>query len=100
MTDKNNNNLDFLDNEYIEDITDDLFKIFGNSKKSKLYGTNGDLHEEFNHYELYEKLKNKNLWLLCYNNCDYIKDLYKDYYISSESWKYGMNNHVTVYLIY
>lgn len=54
-------------------------------KKSKLYGNNGDLHEEFNHDELYEKLKNKKLWLLCYNNCDYIKDLYKDYYISSES---------------
>ena len=59
--------------------------------KSKLYGNNGDLHENFAHDELYNKLKKNKLWLLCYNNCDYIKNLYKDYHIISESLSYGMN---------
>ncbi len=28
---------------------------------------------------------------MTYNNCDYIRNLYKDYTIIETSWKYGMN---------
>lgn len=60
-------------------------------KKSKLYGNNGDLHENFNHEKLFKCLKNKKNWLLTYNNCDFIKNLYKDYKIIETNWTYGMN---------
>jgi DNA adenine methylase len=61
-------------------------------KKSKLYGHNGDMHESFNHQTLYDLLKTKNNWILTYNNCDYIKAMYKDYTILETSWSYGMNS--------
>ena len=41
--------------------------------------------------KLYKILKTKTNWLLTYNNCDYINNLYKDYKIIETSWSYGMN---------
>jgi DNA adenine methylase len=71
-------------------------------KKSKLYGNNGDMHENFDHVALFNILKNKNEvsgtigskkhWIMTYNNCDYIKNLYKDFIIIETCWSYGMNN--------
>jgi len=60
-------------------------------KQSKLYGNNGDMHENFNHNKLYDLIKTKKNWLITYNNCDYIRNLYKDYKILEVDWKYGMN---------
>jgi DNA adenine methylase len=60
-------------------------------KKSKLYGTKGDLHTNFDHQKLHEILKTKKKWMLTYNNCDYIRNLYKDYKIIEVSWSYSMN---------
>lgn len=60
-------------------------------KKSKLYGNNGDLHENFDHIKLYEKIKNIPNWILTYNDCKYIRNLYKDFIIIDTSWSYGMN---------
>ena len=59
--------------------------------KSKLYGNNGDLHEGFNHNLLFELLTTKKNWVLTYNNCEYIRNLYKDYIILDVNWIYGMN---------
>ncbi len=59
--------------------------------KSNLYGNNGDMHENFNHKKLYKRLKNKKKWILTYNDCQYIRDLYKDYIIIETNWSYGMN---------
>ena len=42
-------------------------------KKSKLYGNNGDMHEDFNHNELYNCLKDRKNWIMTYNNCEFIK---------------------------
>ena len=75
-----NNSLLFLDPPYYLD-----------KKKSKLYGNNGDMHENFNHEKLYEKLLKKKNWIMTYNNCDYIKELYKNYKIIEIDWKYSMN---------
>ena len=58
---------------------------------SKLYGNNGDMHEDFNHEKLFNILKSKKNWLLTYNNCEYIRNLYKDYLILDVNWSYGMN---------
>lgn len=60
-------------------------------KQSKLYGNNGDMHENFNHELLFEVLKTRTNWLMTYNNCEYIKKLYKDYLIIDVNWNYGMN---------
>ncbi len=65
------------------------------NKKSKLYGNKGDLHENFNHENLYialNELKNDVSWMMTYNNCDFIKNLYKDYVIIDVNWAYGMNS--------
>lgn len=60
-------------------------------KKSKLYGNNGDMHENFDHDKLYKCLSTEPNWIMTYNNCDYIKHLYKDFKIIELSWSYGMN---------
>ena len=60
-------------------------------KESKLYGKNGDLHEGFDHEKLFESVKHKTNWMMTYNNCEYIRDLYKDFTIIETSWAYGMN---------
>jgi DNA adenine methylase len=60
-------------------------------KKSKLYGKDGDMHYDFDHKRLFNNLQNKKNWIMTYNNCSYIKELYKDYKIIEASWKYGMN---------
>lgn len=60
---------------------------------SKLYGNRGDLHDNFSHKKLRNILTSRNNWILCYNNCKYIKKLYKDVGLIIEvSWKYGMNS--------
>ena len=87
---KNNNNhtnlLLFLDPPYYLE------------KNSKLYGTNGDMHENFEHKKLFDLLsndENKNIkFIMTYNNCKYIKDLYtqnNNCKILDVNWSYGMN---------
>jgi DNA adenine methylase len=56
-----------------------------------LYGTKGDKHKNFNHEGLAELLKKRKGWILSYNNCGFIKDLYKDYEIVFPEWSYGMS---------
>ena len=59
--------------------------------KSKLYGNNGDMHETFDHEKLFEIISKRKNWIMTYNNCDYIKNLYKKFKIIETSWTYGMN---------
>lgn len=58
---------------------------------SKLYGTNGDLHENFNHQNLHDIIVKSSHWILTYNDCEYIRKLYSKYIIIEVDWKYGMN---------
>lgn len=60
-------------------------------EKSCLYGSQGDLHENFPHQKLHNILRSKKNWILCYNDCLYIRQLYRGYDIISLSWAYGMN---------
>ena len=87
-------NIDF--EEFINknnDITNLLFldPPYYLEKSSKLYGNNGDMHENFDHDKLYKCLLTKRNWMMTYNNCDYIKNLYKDYKIIELNWTYSMN---------
>jgi DNA adenine methylase len=61
------------------------------NENSNLYGKNGDMHENFNHEKLFQVLKKRKNWIMTYNNCDYIRDLYKNYEIREIKWSYGMN---------
>jgi DNA adenine methylase len=58
---------------------------------SKLYGNKGNLHIRFDHAKLANILKNKQNWIMTYNDCEYIRVLYKDYEIIDTNWTYGMN---------
>ena len=87
-------NLDYVD--FLSKMKDINMVIFLDppyylKKKSKLYGNNGDLHNTFNHEKLYTLLSNRNNWFMTYNNCEYIKKLYKNFKIIETSWSYGMN---------
>lgn len=59
--------------------------------KSNLYGNKGDAHKNFDHEGLSELLKKRKGWILSYNNCDYIKELYKGYSFVFPEWSYGMS---------
>ena len=92
----NENFEDFLNKEEL--FIDDKTLIFLDppyyleEKSNKLYGNLGDLHKDFNHLALFNLIKIKRNWILTYNNCDFIKNLYKDYkIIDNIKWNYGMN---------
>jgi len=62
---------------------------------SYIYGKDGDMHESFNHVAFAAKIKSRKNWILSYNDCKYIRDLYAGCRIFSESWSYGMNSSKT-----
>ena len=76
---ENNKQLTFMDPPY----------YLGNN--SKLYGKNGNMHDSFDHEALSKILKSKNHWVLCYNDCPFIRKLYSEYTIIEVNWSYGMN---------
>lgn len=56
-----------------------------------LYGYKGNAHKDFDHLGLHNLLSNRNEWILSYNNCPEIKELYSDYEIVYPEWSYGMS---------
>ena len=101
------NKIEELDFTNIEIYNDDFYEFINNfnicsslmfldppyylENKSKLYGNNGDLHQDFNHELLFDLLNTKKNWIITYNNCEYIRNLYKDFIIIDVNWSYGMN---------
>ncbi len=59
---------------------------------SKLYGYKGDMHTDFDHAELARILQSKSNWILSYNDCPEVRELYEGYDIRTPSWVYGMAN--------
>lgn len=60
---------------------------------NKLYGSSGDMHEKFQHNDLYTRLvsiPHKN-WIMSYNNSSKIQEMYKNYDCIEAMWAYGMN---------
>ena len=64
---------------------------FLSGARNKLYGDEGDMHEFFPHLSLFSELKQRDNWILSYNDCEEIRSLYRDYDIQEASWTYGMN---------
>jgi DNA adenine methylase len=101
------NKIEELDFTNIEIYNNDFYEFINNfniisslmfldppyylENKSKLYGNKGDLHQDFNHELLFDLLNTKKNWIITYNNCEYIRNLYKDFIIIDVNWSYGMN---------
>ncbi len=60
--------------------------------KSSLYGKKGNAHKDFNHEALAAILLQRKNWILSYNDCKEIRDLYNGFRIITPEWKYGMSN--------
>lgn len=61
--------------------------------KSALYGKNGNLHKSFNHELFADNMKEcKHRWLITYDDCEYINDLFSFAHIIKWDLKYGMRN--------
>ena len=56
-----------------------------------LYGMKGDHHSGFDHDGLASILKKRERWLLSYNDCPMIRDLYNDFKIITIKWSYSMS---------
>lgn len=62
--------------------------------KSKLYGKKGHLHTSFDHVRFAETMKKiKHRWLITYDDCPIIRDLFKFANITTWELQYGMNNY-------
>jgi DNA adenine methylase len=59
--------------------------------RAKLYGVEGDMHSFFPHMALYSILRKRDKWILSYNDCEEVRELYRDYQIHDAEWTYGMN---------
>lgn len=58
-----------------------------------LYGKNGDMHKNFDHEHFAEVMKNcKHKWLITYNDCEYIRNLFSFAIIIPFEASYGMKN--------
>ena len=62
------------------------------SDKDKLYGDKGSTHFGFDHKGLYDIITQRSRWMLSYNDCEEIRELYKDYQIIEAEWAMGMKN--------
>lgn len=61
-------------------------------EKSKLYGIDGDLHENFDHVKFHDTItKLNNNYIITYNDSPFIRNLYEGHVIISAEWSYGMN---------
>jgi len=60
--------------------------------KSTLYGYKGNAHKDFDHFGLATILKNRSKWILSYNDCLEIRNLYRGFKILTPNWKYGMSS--------
>lgn len=58
----------------------------------RLYGNRGDMHEGFDHELLANLLKQRNGWILSYNDTPQIRGLYEGYEIITPEWTYGMSS--------
>ena len=58
----------------------------------KLYGERGDMHEDFDHEALAGLLRNRDGWILSYNDCQFVRELYDQHPFVPVEWAYGIAN--------
>lgn len=57
-----------------------------------LYGQRGGMHNNFDHAGLAGLLRGRDRWVLSYNDCDLIRDLYAGCSFTKAEWAYGISN--------
>ena len=60
-------------------------------KNDSLYGVKGSTHKQFNHELLAKLLLGRDEFLLSYNDCELVRDLYSGCEFHVAEWAYGMN---------
>lgn len=88
-------NLDYKDlvNEDGQNVFIFLDPPYYSATKSALYGKNGNLHKAFDHEKFADTMKNcKHKWLITYDDCEYIRELFSFANIISWDLTYGMRN--------
>lgn len=58
----------------------------------RLYGNNGDMHDGFDHEGLANLLREREGWILSYNNDPTIREMYEGFDMQTPNWQYGMSN--------
>lgn len=56
-----------------------------------IYGKNGDMHNNFDHISFAKTIQKRKDWMVSYNDCAYIRELYKGCMIFEVNCSYGMN---------
>jgi DNA adenine methylase len=89
-------NLDY--EEVIDAPGEDVFIFldppYYTTTQSRLYGKNGDLHESFDHKRFSENMRQcKHKWLITYDDCKEVRELFDFAHIITWSLQYGMNNY-------
>jgi len=88
-----NDDYSYLLNKKGEDVFIYLDPPYLNSKESKLYGVNGNLHTKFNHKKLAKRVKKcEHKWLITYDDSYEIRELFDFAYITDWNLAYGMTN--------
>lgn len=88
-------NLDYKDvvNEDGQNVFIFLDPPYYSATKSALYGKNGNLHKAFDHEKFADTMKNcKHKWLITYDDCEYIRELFSFANIVPWDLTYGMRN--------
>ena len=89
-------NFDFEEFDFeIKDYFIYLDPPYYSNKEKGLYGKKGKLHKDFNHEALFEfinKHSADNKIMISYDDCEYIRNLYKDYHIYDFDFVYSMTN--------
>lgn len=88
-------NFDFQ--EVIEAEGEDVFIFldppYYSATKSALYGKKGNMHKGFDHERFSEVMKKTDHnWLITYDNCDYIRELFSFANVFTWELTYGMRN--------
>ncbi len=77
-----------------EDVFIFLDPPYFSATRSKLYGKRGALHEQFDHKRFAQEMKKcPHKWLITYDNSDFIRELFSDYFQLEWELQYGMNNY-------
>lgn len=69
---------------------------YGN-RNEKLYGSDGEFNQHFNHEEFHDYItKNRDRFVLSYDNHPKIKEMYSDYRVIELNWLYGMKKFTNI----
>lgn len=93
--------IEFSPNDYTDLLFRDGENVFifldppyYSATKSRLYGKKGYLHTDFDHEMFFKNMTQcKHRWLITYDSCEYIQNLFQNFYKIEWELQYGMNNY-------